>query len=285
MMTKQAHEILPGILRATVLIFREELCIFFLEHYGFGHATVFWHKIWVTLVSIQPFQKHLSIDFFVISSCCPNGTCTFGILKGPGTNPFAVTNVDPNFLSGWVFILWTSNFLCLAPPAMCNQPLPHTLAEIFTAFFQQAQIPPPKTRGFFQWTLEEQFARSGEVWEKPTAYRLNSPFQSPRTDPTSPKTTETHHQCSIIFMWINLPKGMFCKGKVSPKGHNPIKDKTTRNVSYWLSHHSLAVKEPPLCPAISAWSSQENNASLMAKPSSWKGRGIKVNLLYIGSEE
>ena len=100
MMTKQAHEILPGILRATVLIFREELCIFFLEHYGFGHATVFWHKIWVTLVSIQPFQKHLSIDFFVISSCCPNGTCTFGILKGPGTNPFAVTNVDPNFLSG-----------------------------------------------------------------------------------------------------------------------------------------------------------------------------------------
>lgn len=77
----------------------EELCIF-LEHYGFGDATFFGHKIWGYPRTHPTIRKASLPHRFLLSFPAVVPIAHLAFSKTPGTNPFAVTNVDPNFLNG-----------------------------------------------------------------------------------------------------------------------------------------------------------------------------------------
>lgn len=73
----------------------EELCIF-LEHYGFWTCNIFWAQN-LAYPCTHPTIPKASQHRFLLSFPAVVPIAHLAFSKAPGTNPFAVTNVDPNF--------------------------------------------------------------------------------------------------------------------------------------------------------------------------------------------
>ena len=228
-------------------------CVYFWSTTGFGHATFFGHKIWLTLVPIQPFQKHPSIDFF----------CHFQLLSQlhiwHSQRPLAPTPLLWQMLTQisevvefsrifehlrlarrpWAF--WPPNakeaIVFSAPPSYSSW-------DVHSFFFNRLRSLPQKpevsSNELWKRRLPDDLVKFGRMIYR--LDRLNShPFQSPRTDPTS--SSKSTGRASVFDNLSCETKNLPCPsaGKVSPQRPThqmQLKTKQPRNVSYLEDHPS-----------------------------------------------